>query len=175
MTQPVHCGRSGANVSSRAKGSRNATCHTLAPDPRLKSCGLTSCPLPDRMSTSKSPGRKAQHGLSPCTTRGLRPTWEVMGIVLGHDAKDAACARPAVVVLHLAHTGIAQLNWALLTSIMKQPYKPLTSKSFRSASKVGKAGRKRHGSHRSKLIGQYQFTSSPVVSLHQAGVIWTSV
>ena len=98
-----------------------------------------------------------------------------MGLVLGHDAKDAACARPAVVVLHLAHTGIAQLNWALLTITMTQSYKPLTSKSFRSASKVGKAGRKRHGSHRSATIGKYQFTASPVMSLHQAGVIWTSV
>jgi hypothetical protein len=101
-----------------------------------------------------------------------------MGIVLGLDAKDAACARPAVVVLQLAHTGIAQLNWALpqTTSIMaKQSYKPLTSKSFRSASKVGKAGRKRHGSHRSTIIGQYQFTPSPVMSLHQAGVIWNAV
>ena len=98
-----------------------------------------------------------------------------MEIVLGQDAKDSAYARPAVDALQLAHIGIAQLDWALFTIEMAKSYKPLTSKSFRSASKVGKAGRKRHGSHRSKLIGQYQFTSSPVVSLHQAGVIWTSV
>ena len=99
-----------------------------------------------------------------------------MEIVLGQDAKDSAYARPAVDALQLAHIGIAQLDCALLTSIMtKQSYKPLTSKSFRSASKVGKAGRKRHGSHRSTVIGKYHFTASPVVSLDQPGVIWTSV
>ena len=59
--------------------------------------------------------------------------------------------------------------------IMTTTYKPLTSKSFRTASKVGKSGRKRHGSHRSQIIGKYQFTTSPVVSLHQAGVIWNAV
>jgi len=58
---------------------------------------------------------------------------------------------------------------------MAPAYKPLTSKSFRSASKVGKAGRKRHGSHRSQIIGKYQFKASPVTSLHQAGVIWNAV
>jgi len=58
---------------------------------------------------------------------------------------------------------------------MAATYKPLTSKSFRSASKVGKAGRKRHGSHRSPLLGKYQFTASPVTSLHQPGIIWHTV
>ena len=33
-------------------------------------------------------------------------------------------------------------------------------------------GRKKHGSHRSPIIGAYQFKSSPVTELHQAGVIW---
>ena len=63
----------------------------------------------------------------------------------------------------------------LHNQMAKQSYKPLTSKSFRSASKVGKSGRKRHGSHRSTVIGKYHFTSSPVMSLNQPGVIWTSV
>ena len=99
----------------------------------------------------------------------------MMEIVLGLDAKDAATAGPALDVLRLAHSGIAQLMGTLHNQMAKQSYKPLSSKSFRSASKVGKAGRKRHGSHRSAIIGKCRFTSSPVVSLHQAGVIWTSV
>jgi hypothetical protein len=67
---------------------------------------------------------------------------------------------------------------------MKTP-KGLKSADFRKrssrpsrgnvASKVGATGRKRHGSHRSQIIGKYQFTVSPVTSLHQAGVIWNAV
>jgi hypothetical protein len=58
--------------------------------------------------------------------------------------------------------------------------KGLTANSFRtkrnrSSSAAGCAGRKRHGSHRSTIIGKYQFKSSPVTSLKQAGVIWTTV
>ena len=135
---------------------------------------------------NKSAGRKAQAGIHSGTTRGTRPTWELMGIVPGHDARDAATAGPALIALRLAHSGIAQLDWALFTIDMTRSYKPLTSRSFQSQAKrprryskatqePGAAGRKRHGSHRSEIIGKYCFTSSPVMSLHQAGVIWTSV
>jgi hypothetical protein len=69
---------------------------------------------------------------------------------------------------------------------MAQAYKPLTSRSFQSQTKrprryskarqePGAAGRKRHGSHRSQIIGKYQFKASPVTSLHQPGVIWNAV
>ncbi len=39
-----------------------------------------------------------------------------------------------------------------------------------SAQKI--QGRKRHGSHRSTIIGKYQFKSTPVTELNQPGVIW---
>ena len=109
-----------------------------------------------------------------------------MEIILGPDAKDAAYARPAVIVLRLAHIGIAQSMGTIHDRIMASNYTPLTAKSFQSQAKrprryskarqvPGAAGRKRHGSHRSQIIGKYQFTTSPVVSLHQAGVIWNAV
>jgi hypothetical protein len=49
------------------------------------------------------------------------------------------------------------------------------SRSANTASKVGATGRKRHGSHRSEIIGKYQFKQAPVVSLHQPGIIWNAV
>ena len=39
-----------------------------------------------------------------------------------------------------------------------------------SAQKV--SGRKRHGSHRSQIIGKYQFKTKPVTELNQVGIIW---
>ena len=109
-----------------------------------------------------------------------------MEIVLGPDAKDAAYAGPALIALRLAHIGIALLNGHSSRSTMASNYIPLTAKSFQSQAKrprryskarqvPGAAGRKRHGSHRSQIIGKYHFTPSPVVSLHQAGVIWNAV
>jgi hypothetical protein len=52
----------------------------------------------------------------------------------------------------------------------------LTSSVSRSAS-TGKPNpqAKRHGVHRSSLIGSYKFNPSPVVSIKQPGVIWNQV
>ena len=33
-------------------------------------------------------------------------------------------------------------------------------------------GRKRHGSHRSHIIGKYKMQAKPVTELHQKGTIW---
>ena len=116
------------------------------------------------MSSIKSAGRKAQAGNHSGTTRGKRPTWELMGIVLGSDAKDAATAGNDPGCASTGTQWHCPTQWAHFTITMaKQSYKPLTSKSFRSASKVGKAGRKRHGSHRSAIIGKYHFTVSSVM------------
>ena len=54
-------------------------------------------------------------------------------------------------------------------------YNPYVSKRSNRANTPAQrqqGGRKKHGSHRSPIIGAYQFKSSPVTELHQAGVIW---
>ena len=45
-------------------------------------------------------------------------------------------------------------------------------KRVRSETKSPQGGRKKHGSHRSTIIGKYQFKSTPVTELKQPGVIW---
>ena len=42
----------------------------------------------------------------------------------------------------------------------------------RVETKSPQGGRKRHGSHRSTIIGKYQFKTKPVTELHKPGIIW---
>ena len=60
-----------------------------------------------------------------------------------------------------------------------QHYNPYVGKGrngeqhrVRAETKSPQGGRKKHGSHRSTIIGKYQFNSKPVTELHQPGVIW---
>ena len=60
-----------------------------------------------------------------------------------------------------------------------QRYNPYVGKGrngevsrYRTETKSPQGGRKRHGSHRSTIIGKYQFKSTPVTELNQPGVIW---
>jgi len=50
--------------------------------------------------------------------------------------------------------------------------RPVRNKRNRSASKTGTPGAKKHGSHRSHIIGKYEFKRTPVTELYQPGVIW---
>ena len=73
MTRAAHCGISGANVSSRAKGSGNTTHQALAPDSKPQSQELTSCPLPDTMQTSSRTAAEPRQPEDPDHTRlGVR-------------------------------------------------------------------------------------------------------
>ena len=51
----------------------------------------------------------------------------------------------------------------------------LKPQQLRAESKVQNGGRKLHGSHRSHIIGKYQFKRTPVTRLDQPGVIWNEV
>ena len=54
---------------------------------------------------------------------------------------------------------------------MYNPY--VTKRSERIITEVKtQGGRKRHGSHRSTIIGKYQFKTKPVTELNQPGIIW---
>ena len=108
-----------------------------------------------------------------------------MEILPGHDARETPLQGQPWLRFDLRTVALPN-SMGTLHDQMAKSYKPLTSKSFQSQSKrprryskarqvPGAAGRKRHGSHRSQIIGKYQFTTSPVVSLHQAGVIWNAV
>jgi hypothetical protein len=50
--------------------------------------------------------------------------------------------------------------------------KPIKIKRNRPDSINSVKGKKRHGSHRSAIIGKYQFKTKPVTELNQPGIIW---
>ena len=53
-------------------------------------------------------------------------------------------------------------------------YNPCVNKrSSRPITEVKvQGGKKKHGSHRSTIIGKYQFKTKPVTELNQTGIIW---
>ena len=53
-------------------------------------------------------------------------------------------------------------------------YNPcVTKRSSRTITEIKvQGGKKRHGSHRSTIIGKYQFKTKPVTELNQPGIIW---
>ena len=53
-------------------------------------------------------------------------------------------------------------------------YNPcVTKRSSRPITEIKvQGGKQRHGSHRSTIIGKYQFKTKPVTNLNQPGIIW---
>lgn len=112
-----------------------------------------------------------------------RPLFIVRYVALRAVHVTHAGASPAVILLRLGDTGISQseltLNPTVLfpNYIVMTMYNPYVSKKPNrpapDVTSTGKnQGKKRHGSHRSHIIGSVKFNPSPVTKLHQRGVIW---